>query len=62
MISVGGGLLLHQVLDAPLDIKRHSSPYYAGLWAYLFVWIGVIFFALRADLRWQKSVGLYRKI
>jgi len=62
LVSIGGGLLLLQVLDAQWGIKCHSSPYYAALWAYLFGWICVMFFTLRADLRWQKSVGLDRKI
>jgi drug/metabolite transporter (DMT)-like permease len=62
VISVGGGLFLLQMRDTQLDIKRHSSPYYAAVWAYLFGWICIMFFALRADLRWQKSVGLDRKV
>jgi hypothetical protein len=62
VICVGGGLFLLQVLDKQLYIKRHSSPYYVGVGGFLFGCVCIIFFALRADLRWQKSVGLDRKI
>jgi drug/metabolite transporter (DMT)-like permease len=61
LISIGGGLFLIQVFDKYLGIKGHSPPYYAALWAYLGGFICVAFFALRADLLWQKSVGLSRK-
>jgi zinc transporter ZupT len=62
LVSICGGLLLIQVLEAHLRIKRHSaSYYYAAVWSFLFGFICVMFLALRVDLRWQKSVGLYRK-
>jgi hypothetical protein len=61
LVSICGGLLLIQVFEAHLGIKRHSAPYYAAVWSFLFGSICVMFFSLRADLRWRKSVGLYRK-
>jgi hypothetical protein len=60
LISMCGGLLLLQVLDEYMDIKRHSPPYYAAVYAYIFGCICVLFFALRAELRWRKSVGVDR--
>jgi hypothetical protein len=62
LVSICGGLLLIQVFEAHLGIKRHSAPYYAAVWSFLFGFICVMFLALRVDLRWQKSVGLYRKV
>jgi hypothetical protein len=58
LVSICGGLLLIHLLGAHLDIKPHSAPYYAAVWSFLFGFICVMFLALRADLRWQKSVGL----
>lgn len=57
LISIGGGLLLIQVLERYLAVKWHSFSYYAAIWAYLTGCICVTFFALRADIRWQKSAG-----
>jgi hypothetical protein len=61
LISIGGGLFLIQVFDKYLGIKRYSPPYYGALWGYLGGFICVAFFALRADLRWKKSVELSHK-
>ena len=60
VISIAGGLFLIQVLGEQLGTKRHSSLYYAAFWAFILGCGCVIFFSLRADLRWQKSVGLDR--
>ena len=60
-IAIGGGLMLTLTLIERLGIHRHSSQLYAALWAYIIGGMSVMFFALRADIRWQKSVGLDRK-
>jgi hypothetical protein len=60
-ITMCGGLFLLQVFDGLMGIKRHSFPYYAAIYAYLFGCCCVLFFVLRAELRWRKSVGLDRK-
>ena len=62
VISIGGGLLLIQVFDEHLGIKRHSSPYHAAQFAYAVSAACVMFLAVRAELRWRKSVGLDRKV
>lgn len=61
LVSICGSLLLVQVSETHLGIKRHSAPYYSVIWSFLFGFICLLFFALRADLRWQKSVGLNGK-
>jgi hypothetical protein len=61
LISIGGGLLLIQVLEQYLAVKRHSHPYYAAIWAYITGSICATFFARRADIRWKKSIGPDRK-
>jgi hypothetical protein len=58
VIAIGGGLFLIQVFDDHLGIKRHSSPYYAAQFAYVISAACVMFLAVRAELRWRKSVGL----
>jgi Ni/Fe-hydrogenase subunit HybB-like protein len=59
--SVIGGLLAIQVLEQLMHIKRHTTSYYAIIWGYLAGYFCVVFFALRADFRWQKSIGLDRE-
>ena len=61
VISIGGGLFLIQVFDEHLGIKPRSSPYYAAQFAYAISVVCVVFLAIRAELRWRKSVGLDRR-
>ena len=57
VVSIGTGLLLITAFDEDFGIVRHSSPHYATLWAFVATCASGLFFALREDLRWQKSVG-----
>jgi hypothetical protein len=59
--SICGSLLLIQILDGRLGVEHHSPSYYAFRGAYLIALICAVFFVLKADLRWQKSVGMGKK-
>jgi ABC-type nitrate/sulfonate/bicarbonate transport system permease component len=56
--SICGSLLVIQMLDVRLGVEHHSPSYYAVRAAYLIAFISVVFFVLRADLRWQKLAGM----
>jgi hypothetical protein len=57
-ISGVGGLLLVQELGQRFSVERRSSSHYALLYAYVFGLLCVVVFALRAEFRWRRSVGL----
>ncbi|HTQ60326.1 MAG TPA: hypothetical protein VMI32_08895 [Candidatus Solibacter sp.] len=56
-----GWLLLLQLFDERIGIKRHSLPQYVAAYACFCGWIFVLFFAVRAERRWRKLVGLDSK-
>lgn len=58
LISFLGGLLLLQDLEQHFSIPRHSSSYYAAMYAHVLGLVCVVFFVLRAEFRWRRSVGL----
>jgi hypothetical protein len=60
-VFIVGGLISILAFAERLGFQRHSSGHYAALWAYLIACVSVLFISFRADLRWQESVGLYRK-
>lgn len=53
-----GSLLLLASFWEHIGILRRSSAYYASLYAFAFTSGCGIFFAVRAEIRWRKSVGL----
>jgi hypothetical protein len=59
--AVCGGLLMLQVFHDRMGIKRHSASYYAAIYAFLFSCFTPLFFVLRGELRWRKSVQLEHK-
>jgi hypothetical protein len=61
LASICGSLLLIQILDVRLGVEDHSPSYYAIRAAYLIALICVVFFVLRADLRWQKLTGMGKR-
>ncbi len=56
-VSIGSLLLLFSFCDV-MGIPRQSSSHYAALYAYTISSTCVMFFAVRAETRWRKSVGL----
>jgi hypothetical protein len=60
IVSIGTLLLLFSFCDA-MGITRQSSPYDAALYAYATSSACAMFFAVRAEIRWRKSVGLDHK-
>jgi uncharacterized membrane protein len=59
--SILGSLLLMQAVERWLGVKWHSTTHHATRWAYIACLLCAIFLILRADLVWQKSVGMYKK-
>jgi hypothetical protein len=55
-------LLLMPVVERWLGVMRHSTAYYAIRWAYIAPLVCSTIFILRADFRWQQSVGMYKKV
>jgi hypothetical protein len=53
-----GWLLVLQRFDEFMGITSHSPPRYVAAYACFCGWIGVLFFAVRAERRWRKSVGV----
>jgi hypothetical protein len=63
VFSIGcifGSLVIMQAVESKLGIAWHSSAYYAIRWAYIVPLICATIFMLRADFRWQKSVGMVK--
>jgi hypothetical protein len=56
LASAIGWLILLRLFDERLGIKRHSPPQYAATYACFLAWILVLFFAVRTERRWQKSL------
>ena len=56
-IGIGSLLLLRQI-DESLGIARRSTFYYPGLCSYVVGLATVAVIAIRAEIRWRKSIGL----
>jgi hypothetical protein len=53
-----GSLLFLRALNESLGIVRQSTAYYAELYCYASAGAVVVFFAIRAEMRWRRSIGL----
>jgi hypothetical protein len=56
-VSIGSMLLLFSFCDI-MGLARESFSYNAAVYAYTISCTCVMVFALRAEFRWRKSVGL----
>ena len=59
-VGIGSLLLLFSLCDV-MGIARQSSPRDAALCAYTLSCTCVMFFVVRSEIRWRKSVGLDNK-
>ena len=51
-----GSLLFLRALNESLGIVRQSTAYYAELYCYAGDGAVVVFFAIRAEMRWRRSI------
>jgi hypothetical protein len=56
-LGIGSLLLLISFCDL-MGITRQSSSHDAALYAYTISCTCVVFFVVRAEIRWRKSIGL----
>ena len=59
-ISVGSLLLMFRAVDG-LGVARHSSQHYAALYSYTASLAGSMYFCVRSEIRWRRSIGLHDK-
>lgn len=59
VFAIGSFLLLTRLWEQ-IGIVRRGPSYYASLYAFVLSSLCVIFFAVRAEIRWRKSSGLDR--
>jgi hypothetical protein len=56
-IGIGSLLLLRQ-LDESLGVAPRSTSHYSELYSYVVGLAAVAVIAIRAEIRWRKSIGL----
>lgn len=56
--ALGIGSLILRALNESLGIVRQSTAYYVELYCYAGAGAVVVFFAIRAEMRWRRSIGL----